>query len=172
MCRTCTNHTEWLVVTSNDDFTSLEEFDQTDSWYDSRIFQWDNKLVDEVWQHQTNSLWQDDLTHCCIVWDTQASAGFHLTNRDSFDTTTHNFSNVADETTIVGLIKNNYKQLLQGLGITLGLTLLSFAIAMISVLSSVWRLQRSSMEYHGQRQQRFVKSHEGSCLVQLPSYRR
>ena len=36
-----------------------------------------------------------------------------------------------DETTIVGLIKNNYKQLLQGLGITLGLTLLSFAIAMI-----------------------------------------
>ena len=40
-------------------------------------------------------------------------------------------TNVADETTIVGLIKNNYKQLLQGLGITLGLTLLSFAIAMI-----------------------------------------
>ena len=40
-------------------------------------------------------------------------------------------TNVPDETTIVGLIKNNYKQLLQGLGITLGLTLLSFAIAMI-----------------------------------------
>ena len=36
-----------------------------------------------------------------------------------------------DETTIVGLIKNNYQQLLQGLGITIGLTLLSFAIAMI-----------------------------------------
>ena len=36
-----------------------------------------------------------------------------------------------DETTIVGLIKNNYHQLLQGLGITIGLTLLSFAIAMI-----------------------------------------
>ena len=29
-------------------------------------------------------------------------------------------TNVPDETTIVGLIKNNYKQLLQGLGITLG----------------------------------------------------
>ncbi|MFC3931944.1 ABC transporter substrate-binding protein/permease [Streptococcus dentapri] len=36
-----------------------------------------------------------------------------------------------DETTVVGLIQNNYKQLLQGLGITLGLTLLSFAIAML-----------------------------------------
>ena len=42
-----------------------------------------------------------------------------------------------DETTIVGLIKNNYKQLLQGLGITLGLTLLSFAIAMIIGVISV-----------------------------------
>lgn len=37
----------------------------------------------------------------------------------------------ADETTIIGLIQNNYKQLLQGLGITVTLTLLSFAIAMV-----------------------------------------
>ncbi|WP_019792112.1 amino acid ABC transporter permease, partial [Streptococcus sobrinus] len=37
----------------------------------------------------------------------------------------------ADETTIIGLIQNNYKQLLQGLGITVALTLLSFAIAMV-----------------------------------------
>lgn len=36
-----------------------------------------------------------------------------------------------DETTIVGLIKNNYKPLLTGLGTTLGLTLISFAIAII-----------------------------------------
>lgn len=36
-----------------------------------------------------------------------------------------------DETTIVGLIQNNYKQLLSGLETTLGLTLLSFAIAMV-----------------------------------------
>ncbi|MGV3050364.1 ABC transporter substrate-binding protein/permease [Streptococcus hyovaginalis] len=36
-----------------------------------------------------------------------------------------------DETTISGLISNNYKQLLSGLGTTLSLTLISFAIAMI-----------------------------------------
>lgn len=36
-----------------------------------------------------------------------------------------------DETTIIGLLKNNYGQLLSGLGITVGLALLSFAIAII-----------------------------------------
>ncbi|MDY4511108.1 ABC transporter substrate-binding protein/permease, partial [Streptococcus hyovaginalis] len=36
-----------------------------------------------------------------------------------------------DETTISGLISNNYKQLLSGLGTTLSLTLISFAFAMI-----------------------------------------
>ena len=38
-------------------------------------------------------------------------------------------SSTADETTIWGLLKNNYKQLLNGLGITLALALLSFTIA-------------------------------------------
>lgn len=37
----------------------------------------------------------------------------------------------ADESNIAGLISNNYKQLLSGLGTTLSLTLISFAIAMI-----------------------------------------
>ncbi len=41
-----------------------------------------------------------------------------------------------DETTIVGLIKNNYKQLLQGL--ELPFTLLSFAIAMIIGVIFAW----------------------------------
>lgn len=36
-----------------------------------------------------------------------------------------------DETTIAGLLSNNYKQLLSGLGTTLSLTLISFAIAMV-----------------------------------------
>ena len=36
-----------------------------------------------------------------------------------------------DETTIWGLLQNNYKQLLSGLGITIALALLSFAIAMV-----------------------------------------
>ncbi|HFI0462449.1 TPA: ABC transporter substrate-binding protein/permease [Streptococcus suis] len=36
-----------------------------------------------------------------------------------------------DESTIFGLIKNNYGQLLSGLGITIGLALLSFAIAIV-----------------------------------------
>lgn len=36
-----------------------------------------------------------------------------------------------DETTILGLLKNNYKQLLSGLGITLSLALISFAIAIV-----------------------------------------
>ncbi|MGT2906556.1 ABC transporter substrate-binding protein/permease [Streptococcus dentiloxodontae] len=44
---------------------------------------------------------------------------------------TSSSSNSTDETTIWGLIQNNYKQLLQGLGITIGLTLLSFTIAML-----------------------------------------
>ena len=38
-------------------------------------------------------------------------------------------SSTANETTIWGLLKNNYKQLLNGLGITLALALLSFTIA-------------------------------------------
>ena len=40
-------------------------------------------------------------------------------------------STTADETTIWGLLQNNYKQLLGGLGVTLALALLSFAIAMV-----------------------------------------
>ncbi|WP_142557507.1 amino acid ABC transporter substrate-binding protein/permease [Streptococcus mitis] len=40
-------------------------------------------------------------------------------------------SSTADETTIWGLLKNNYKQLLSGLGITLALALVSFAIAIV-----------------------------------------
>ena len=38
-------------------------------------------------------------------------------------------SSTADETTVWGLLKNNYKQLLSGLGITLSLALISFVIA-------------------------------------------
>ena len=40
-------------------------------------------------------------------------------------------SSSVDETTIWGLLKNNYSQLLSGLGTTLTLTLISFAIAMV-----------------------------------------
>ncbi|WP_421038700.1 ABC transporter substrate-binding protein/permease [Streptococcus hyointestinalis] len=40
-------------------------------------------------------------------------------------------SSTVDETTIWGLLKNNYKQLLQGLWTTISLTLISFAIAMV-----------------------------------------
>ncbi|WP_155720245.1 amino acid ABC transporter permease, partial [Streptococcus gallolyticus] len=40
-------------------------------------------------------------------------------------------SSSVDETTIWGLLKNNYSQLLSGLGKTLSLTLISFAIAMV-----------------------------------------
>ena len=40
-------------------------------------------------------------------------------------------SSSVDETTIWGLIKNNYSQLLTGLGTTLSLTLISFVIAMV-----------------------------------------
>ena len=40
-------------------------------------------------------------------------------------------STTVDETTIWGLLKNNYKQLLNGLGITLSLALISFAIAIV-----------------------------------------
>ena len=44
---------------------------------------------------------------------------------------TNSSNSTVDETTIWGLLQNNYKQLLSGLGITLALALLSFAIAMI-----------------------------------------
>ena len=40
-------------------------------------------------------------------------------------------STSVDETTIWGLLQNNYKQLLSGLGVTIALALLSFAIAMV-----------------------------------------
>ena len=40
-------------------------------------------------------------------------------------------STLVDETTIWGLLQNNYKQLLSGLGVTIALALLSFAIAMV-----------------------------------------
>lgn len=40
-------------------------------------------------------------------------------------------SSTIDESTIWGLLKNNYSQLLSGLGMTIGLALLSFAIAII-----------------------------------------
>ena len=47
---------------------------------------------------------------------------------DSEETTD---STSVDETTIWGLLQNNYKQLLGGLGVTIALALLSFAIAMV-----------------------------------------
>ena len=47
---------------------------------------------------------------------------------DSEETTE---STSVDETTIWGLLQNNYKQLLGGLGVTIALALLSFAIAMV-----------------------------------------
>ncbi|HFI0419781.1 TPA: ABC transporter substrate-binding protein/permease [Streptococcus suis] len=50
---------------------------------------------------------------------------FNTTEETSTNTTT------VDETTIAGLLKNNYGQLLSGLGITIGLALLSFAIAIV-----------------------------------------
>ena len=50
---------------------------------------------------------------------------FNSTEETSATTST------VDETTIIGLLKNNYGQLLSGLGVTVGLALLSFAIAII-----------------------------------------
>lgn len=50
------------------------------------------------------------------------------TNQDKTEETKNN---AVDETTIGGLLSNNYKQLLSGLGTTLSLTLVSFAIAMV-----------------------------------------
>ena len=45
--------------------------------------------------------------------------------------TTEATTSTIDETTIWGLLQNNYKQLLSGLGITLALALISFAIAIV-----------------------------------------
>lgn len=49
----------------------------------------------------------------------------------STDTASSTASNTVDETTIWGLLQNNYKQLLGGLGVTIALAVLSFVIAMI-----------------------------------------
>ena len=49
----------------------------------------------------------------------------------SSDSESSTESTSVDETTIWGLLQNNYKQLLSGLGVTLALALLSFAIAMV-----------------------------------------
>lgn len=50
---------------------------------------------------------------------------------ESESSETSTTTSAVDETTIVGLLKNNYGQLLSGLGITIGLALLSFAIAIV-----------------------------------------
>ncbi|MBB5887443.1 ABC transporter substrate-binding protein/permease [Lactovum miscens] len=44
---------------------------------------------------------------------------------------TTNKVNAVDESTFFGIIKNNYKQLLQGIGVTIALALISFILAMI-----------------------------------------
>lgn len=49
----------------------------------------------------------------------------------SSDSEENTESTSVDETTIWGLLQNNYKQLLSGLGVTIALALLSFAIAMV-----------------------------------------
>lgn len=61
----------------------------------------------------------------------------HLVKTGEYDKIINKYLNTeketktVDETTIVGLIQNNYKQLLKGLWVTVALTLLSFAIAMV-----------------------------------------
>lgn len=49
----------------------------------------------------------------------------------SSDTSSSSSDSSVNETTIWGLLKNNYRQLLAGLGTTLGLTLISFVIATV-----------------------------------------
>ena len=49
----------------------------------------------------------------------------------SSDSESSTDSTSVDETTIWGLLQNNYKQLLGGLGVTIALALISFAIAMV-----------------------------------------
>ena len=45
-------HLETLVVSSDDDLTSLEEFYQSDRRNDRRIFQGNDELVNKVWKHE------------------------------------------------------------------------------------------------------------------------
>lgn len=52
----------------------------------------------------------------------------YFNEEESTETST---TSTVDESTIWGLLKNNYSQLLSGLGITIGLALLSFAIAIV-----------------------------------------
>ncbi|MDY4553509.1 MAG: ABC transporter substrate-binding protein/permease [Streptococcus hyointestinalis] len=54
----------------------------------------------------------------------------YLSTTDSSSSSSSTSSTV-DETSVWGLLKNNYKQLLQGLWTTISLTLISFAIAMV-----------------------------------------
>lgn len=50
---------------------------------------------------------------------------------DKYLSSTSESTDTVDETTIWGLLQNNYKQLLSGLGVTLALALVSFAIAIV-----------------------------------------
>lgn len=50
---------------------------------------------------------------------------------NSTEETSSETASTVDETTILGLLKNNYGQLIAGLGNTIGLALLSFAIAIV-----------------------------------------
>lgn len=47
------------------------------------------------------------------------------------DSSSSTAESTVDETTVWGLIQNNYRQLLSGLGVTIALALISFAIAMV-----------------------------------------
>ena len=87
-------HLETLVVSSDDDLTSLEEFYQSDRRNDRRIFQGNDELVNKVWKHEFGCLWQDDLAHGLAIRDPKASAGFHLSNRYSLDPPTDNFCDI------------------------------------------------------------------------------
>ncbi|KXT74172.1 Glutamine ABC transporter, glutamine-binding protein/permease protein [Streptococcus sp. DD10] len=54
-----------------------------------------------------------------------------ILNKYLSTTTESSTSSTVDESTIWGLIQNNYQQLLSGLGVTIALALISFAIALI-----------------------------------------
>ena len=54
-----------------------------------------------------------------------------ILNKYLADSTSSSTASTVDETTIWGLLQNNYKQLLTGLGVTMALALISFAIAIV-----------------------------------------
>ena len=106
---------------------TLRAFDEASTMYDSLNSGSIEALMDDEANPELLEMFNNGLAALVKSGEYDKIVSKYLGSTDSKKST----SSSVDETTIWGLIKNNYSQLLTGLGTTLSLTLISFAIAMV-----------------------------------------